>query len=176
MRHIEDGFTGLTRTAERLGLMVRPGVSRSLGLAVVQELSPEQHNTQLMNSVYTKERFNDAAFPAGTVLWFRDPVLGLKKATQVNDVAAMRDSCFFQQNSSETWYVNGRVRFFCKVMRTYRGVEVVSESLLRAVRTERVRSWVLVSHFGFSSPIPKTQMQQVCNTSWLVVWLCFKPW
>ena len=127
MKHIEDGLSGLTQTADKLGVMVRPGVPRSLGLITVAEIPPREHNEQLLNALYGKERIANSQFPSGTVLWFEGPVLGLKEATRVTDVAAMRDSCFFQGNSGEAWYINGRVRFYAKVMRTHRGVEVAPE-------------------------------------------------
>jgi len=119
---------GLARTAEKLGVFVRPGVPTSLGLSLPKALPPKEHNAQLLNSMYGKERLMDSQFPSGTVLWYEDPVLGEKPGSRVNDVASMRDSCFFKEDAvEEAWYVNGRARFYVKIIKSQRGLEVASE-------------------------------------------------
>ena len=119
--HVDDGLNGIQRVCEQLGLF-RLAAVRSLRVEV--ECSPEEHNTQVINATWPKEAFMSCRFPAGTVVWYDDPVLGRNfRASAVIDPAAMR-------NSNETWFVNGRCRFFMRVFQSFEGIEVCSQQSL----------------------------------------------
>ena len=69
--------------------------------------------------------------PSGTVPWFMIPeLMDNYECSRVDDVKAMTNSCLFKVGTSESWYVQGGLRFFIKFFVNYQGaVEVrVSES------------------------------------------------
>ena len=126
--HVDDGLNGIQRVCEQLGLF---RLSAVRGLRVEVECSPEEHNTQVINAAWPKEAFKSCRFPAGTVVWYDDPVLGRNfRASAVIDPAAMSNSDLFREGSNETWFVNGRCRFFMRAFQSPEGIEVCSQQSL----------------------------------------------
>ena len=64
-------------------------------------------------------------WPTGCVPWFRDlRLIDNHTAFHVPDVNSMTDGSLFMGATTETWYVNGRCRFFMRILRTPQGIEV----------------------------------------------------
>ena len=120
--HIDDGLAGIQRICEQLGIF-RGSVVLAIR-APVQELSPKDHNAQLLQSTFPKEAFTAVRFPAGTVLWWDDPVISNHKAKIVSDPSSMSNEVLFREGAYESWYVNGRCRFWMRIFLTPEGIEV----------------------------------------------------
>jgi len=120
--HIDDGLTGIQRMCEQLGIFRSPVVLAIR--APVQALSAKDHNVQLLQSTFPKEAFTAVRFPAGAVLWWEDPVLSQCKAHVVPDASSMANEVFFREGAWESWYVNGRCRFWMRIFATPEGIEV----------------------------------------------------
>lgn len=139
--HIDDGLTGIQRMCEQLGVF-RSSVVLAIR-APVQALSAKDHNVQILQSTFPKEAFTAVRFPAGTVLWWEDPVLSQCKAHVVSDASSMANEVLFREGAWESWYVNGRCRFWMKIFLTREGIEVRMVLPLSHAYTSRVdRFWV----------------------------------
>ena len=126
--HVDDGLNGIQRVCEQLGLF---RISAVKSLHVEVECSPEEHNTQVINATWPQANFKSCRYPAGTVVWYCDPFLGRTcRATAVSDPAAMKNSDLFREGSNETWFVNGRCRFFMRIFQSPEGIEVCSQQSL----------------------------------------------
>lgn len=113
--HIDDGLTGIQRMCEQLGVFRSSAVLAIR--APVQALSAKDHNVQILQSTFPKEAFTAVRFPAGTVLWWEDPVLSQCKAHVVSDASSMANEVLFRESAWESWYVNGRCRFWMRIFR-----------------------------------------------------------
>ena len=111
--HIDDGLAGIQRICEQLGIF--RGSVVLANRAPVQELSPKDHNAQLLQSTFPKEAFTAVRFPAGTVLWWDDPVISHHKAKIVSDPSSMSNEVLFREGAYESWYVSGRCRFWMRI-------------------------------------------------------------
>ena len=120
--HIVDGLKGIRDLCEALGVFRSSAVS-VLNLQIAAPLPAREHNERLMAATYPKERFLTSAFPQGTVLWMQDGNLSEYRAF-LDDHNSMSNLCLFREGSSESWYVNGRARFFMCIFQTREGVEV----------------------------------------------------
>ena len=119
--HIDDGLHGIQRICEGLGAF-RSSVVKTLRIQDV--LQPVDHNKQLLRSTFPKESFAECRFPAGTVLWFDDPNVGHVFKAQLADPTTMTNEFLFKDGSWESWYVNGRCRFFMRIFLAREGIEV----------------------------------------------------
>lgn len=119
--HIKDGLKGIRGLAEALGIFRSPGVPP---LALPTVLSAKEYNKKLIQCTFPREMFTDGGvqYPEGTVLWFNSADYEFRAFTA--DPASMTNEVLFRDGSSETWYVNGRARFFMRIFQTYSGIEV----------------------------------------------------
>ena len=107
--HISDGLQGIERVLTGIGVFRCSVVPK---LSIKQQVSPQEHNRLLVLAAFPKEGFTEVRFPAGTVLWHDDPSIGHAYRAEHDDPTSMTNERLFREGSCETWFVNGRCRFF----------------------------------------------------------------
>ena len=119
--HISDGLQGIERVLTGIGVFRCSVVPK---LSIKQQVSPQEHNRQLVLAAFPKEGFTEVRFPAGTVLWHDDPSIGHAYRAEHDDPTSMTNERLFREGSCETWFVNGRCRFFMRLFLSREGIEV----------------------------------------------------
>ena len=119
--HISDGLQGIERVLTGIGVFRCSVVPK---LSIKQQVSPQEHNRQLVLAAFPKEGFTEVRFPAGTVLWHDDPSIGHAYRAEHDDPTSMTNERLFREGSCETWFVNGRCRFFMRLFWSHDGIEV----------------------------------------------------
>ena len=122
LKHVDDALAGLATVAENLGVFRSSAVPVSVVLPAA-EPTPAEHNSEMLRSRFPKEQLLVAKFPAGTVVWWQDPVVSEFRAREA-DARSMTNEAFFREGSHSTWYINARCRFYLNISRTPRGIEV----------------------------------------------------
>ena len=119
--HISDGLQGIERVLTTIGVFRCSVVPK---LSIQQQVSPQEHNRQLVLAAFPKEGFTEVRFPAGTVLWHDDPSIGHAYRAEHDDPTSMTNERLFRDGYPETWFVDGRCKFVMRFFVFREGIEV----------------------------------------------------